>query len=111
MLGGALGHFFRPAFFYPIVPDFLPKQFVVYASGVPELLIGLAVLYPRTRAAAGLGFACLCAAFLPLHLWDLVRETPAITPHAAAIVRVFIQFFLIWIGWRLWTTRGAASKA
>ena len=102
MLLGAYGHFFKPEMFFPIVPDFLPKREVVILSGIPELLIGLGVLWPRTRALAGLGFMLLCLCFLPLHLWDLVRDDPAITPQSAAILRVFVQFLLIWIGWRVW---------
>lgn len=102
MIAGGIGHFIKPEAFYPIVPDFLPKKFVVYASGIPELIIGLAVLWPRTRAAAGLGFAALCTAFLPLHVWDLFRENPAITPQSAAIFRVLVQFFLIRVGYALW---------
>ena len=85
-----------------LCPGFYRKKFVVLASGIPELIIGLAVLWPRTRAIAGLGFAVLCLAFLPLHVWDLFRDTPAITPHSAAIIRVFVQFFLIWTGWMLY---------
>lgn len=102
MLAGAIGHFFKPEAFYAIVPDFLPKKPVVILSGIPELLIGIGVLIPRTRALAGLGFTVLCMAFLPLHLWDLVRDNPAITPHSAAIIRVFVQFLLMWIGWTVW---------
>ena len=107
MLVGAYGHFVHPEFFYPLVPDFLPKWEVVILSGIPELLIGLGVLYPRTRALAGLSFSLLCVAFLPLHLWDLVRENPAITPYGVAVFRVFLQFFLIWVGWKVWQTRTA----
>lgn len=102
MIAGGFGHFLKPDMFYPIVPDFLPKKLVVYVSGAPELIIGFAVLWPRTRAVAGLGFALLCTAFLPLHVWDLFRENPAITQQSAAIIRVFVQFFLIWVGWTLY---------
>lgn len=102
MIAGGIGHFVKPEAFYPIVPDFFPKKFVVYATGIPELLIGLAVLWPRTRGIAGLGFALLCIAFLPLHVWDLFRENPAITPQSAAVTRVCVQFFLIWVGYSLW---------
>ena len=105
MLGGAYGHFFKPEFFYAIVPDLLPKKQVVYASGVPELLIGLAVLFPRTRALAGLGFAVLCLALLPLHIWDAFRDTPAFSPLSLAITRIGVQLILIAIGWRLWRQR------
>ncbi len=102
MLAGAWVHFFQPELFYKIVPDFLPKKEVVILSGIPELLIGIGVLIPKTRSLAGLAFAMLCLAFLPLHLWDLVRDDPAITPQSAAIIRVFVQFVLMWTGWQVW---------
>ena len=102
---GAYGHFVKPDMYYPIVPDFMPKKFVVYASGVLELIVGLLVLWPRTRALGGLGFAFLCVCFMPLHIWDLFRETPAITPLSAAIIRVALQLVFIWMGWRLWKLR------
>lgn len=102
MLAGGIGHMIKPEMFFPIVPDFLPKLAVVYVSGIVEIIIGVMVLLPRTRALGGLAFALLCLSFLPLHLWDLVRDNPAITPLNAAIVRVVVQFFLIWVGWTLW---------
>lgn len=103
MLFGAYGHFANPEFFYPFVPDFMPKKFVVYASGFVELLIGIAVLLPKYRHYAGLAFAALCLAFLPLHVWDLFRDNPAIAPLSAAIIRIIVQFILIAIGYKVWT--------
>lgn len=108
MLVGGVAHFIVPEFFYPLVPDFLPKWEVVILSGIPEILIGLGVLWPRTRALAGLGFTLLCLAFLPLHIWDLFRDNPAITPYPVAVFRVFLQFVLMWIGWQLWRQRSAS---
>jgi uncharacterized membrane protein len=102
MLVGGTAHFLIPEYFYSIVPNFLPKKFVVYASGVPEILIGLGVLWPKTRHIAGLGFSLLCLSFLPLHIWDLFRDDPAITPFSAAIIRVVLQGVFIWIGWKVW---------
>lgn len=98
MLAGGIGHLVKPEVFYPIVPDFLPKKEVVLITGIPEILIGLGILIPKTRALAGLAFAILCAAFMPLHIWDLFRESPAITPQSAAIVRVALQVLLIAVG-------------
>lgn len=108
MLVGGVAHMLVPEKFYPIVPDFFPKLSVVYISGIVEIIIGLMVLFPKTRALGGLAFALLCLGLLPLHLWDLVRDNPAVAPLGAAIIRVFVQFFLIWIGWRLWK-RGQAT--
>lgn len=103
MLVGGTAHMIVPHFFFPFVPDFLPQLGVVYVSGLIELAIGIAVLFPKTRAKAGLAFAALCLAFLPLHVWDLLREEPIITPTSAAIFRIIWQFVLIGAGWYLWT--------
>lgn len=51
---------------------------------------------------AGLAFAALCASYLPLHIWDLFRDDPVITPHSAAIIRVVVQVIGIGIGWLVW---------
>jgi hypothetical protein len=51
---------------------------------------------------AGLAFAALCAGYLPLHIWDLFRGDPVITPYAAAIIRVVVQLLFIGIGWLVW---------
>lgn len=102
MLGGGVAHFLYPASFHAIVPDVFPKNFVVYTSSAVEICIGLAILIPKFRAAAGLAFAALCLGFLPLHLWDFVRPDPVFTPIISAVIRVAVQFLLIWIGWRVW---------
>lgn len=104
LLGGAL-HMIAPEAFFRIVPDGLPKLAVVYISGLVELAIGAAVLIPRTRAHAGLAFALLCAAFLPLHVWDFFRPDPIFDVPYAASIRILIQFGLIALGLWLWKRR------
>jgi hypothetical protein len=37
--------------------------------------------------------------FLPLHVWDVFRDKPAIGSHQIALIRLPIQFLLIFIGW------------
>lgn len=64
VLAGIL-HFAIPRAYESIVPDWLPaRRAVVQASGVAEILGGLAVLHPRTRRAGGaLSVATLLAVF------------------------------------------------
>jgi uncharacterized membrane protein len=104
LLGGTL-HLVTPETFFPIVPEPLPAYFVVYASGVVELAIGVGVLVPRTRAFAGLAFAVLCAGFLPLHVWDFFRADPIFPVPYWASLRIIVQLALIGMGLYLW--RGA----
>lgn len=109
MLAGGAAHFFRADQFVPLVPSFLPAGPVIAATGLLQLAIGLAALWPGTRRLAGLSFAALCLAYLPLHLWDFVRPDPVFAPVGAAVVRVVVQLLFIGAGWEL--SRRAASPA
>ena len=102
MGSGTLLHFRNPTYLLGFIPWSLPALPIIYVTGVVELVIAIAALVPRTRGVAGLAFAALCAGYLPLHIWDLFRDDPVITPHAAAIIRVVVQFLFIGIGWLVW---------
>jgi uncharacterized membrane protein len=102
MLAGGVLHLVTPETFYPIVPDWLPEGPVVVLSGLVELLIGLCILVPRARAAAALGFAVLCAVFLPLHGWDFFRPDPVFAVPVLASGRIGVQLLLIALGLWLW---------
>ena len=102
MLSGGIAHMIWPQAFYRIVPDFLPELWVVYISGIVEIVIGLAVLVPSHRKWAGLSFAVLCAGFLPLHIWDFFRLDPVFDVPVAASIRIAVQFGLIGLGLFLW---------
>ncbi|MBI1186060.1 MAG: hypothetical protein GC206_01735 [Alphaproteobacteria bacterium] len=111
MLTGGVLHLVVPEFFFRLVPEPLQKLAVVYLSGVAELAIGAGVLLPRMRAFAGLSFALLCAAYLPLHLWDFFRPDPIFAPPYAAGARCLIQLILIALGLSLWRRRKRPASA
>ncbi|WP_299679922.1 hypothetical protein [uncultured Tenacibaculum sp.] len=94
-------HFYKPKFYYPIIPAFFPKLFVTYASGIVELVIGLGLCIPNYQKYAALGMALLMIAFLPLHIWDITREKPAMKTKKGAYIRLVIQFVLIAWAWFL----------
>ncbi len=102
MIGGGLAHLAAPAGFAPLVPPFLPAIPVLVAAGLVQIAIGGAALWPKTRAWGGLAFALLCAAYLPLHLWDFFRPDPVFAPPVAATLRVLVQGLFIWAGLTLW---------
>jgi uncharacterized membrane protein len=100
MIWAGVTHFLKPTFYVPFVPDFLPvrEAFVALSGGV-EILLGIAALVPRLRPTAGWGIMVLMFAFLPVHVWDVFRSAPAIGSHAAALIRLPIQFvFILWAG-------------
>lgn len=101
MLAGGITHLAAPEIFFPIVPSIFPARLAVLGSGLGELAIGLAVLIPRFRARAGLAFALLCFAYMPLHLWDFIRPDPIFHPWPLAVARVLLQVGFIAAGLQL----------
>ncbi len=102
MLGGGFGHLSAPQNFAGFVPPFLPVGPVIVLSGLVELLIGAAVLWPRIRAKAALAFSALCLCYTPLHVWDFFRPDPVFAPASSAFFRLMLQAAFITAGWWLW---------
>jgi uncharacterized membrane protein len=111
MIAGGGAHLAAPANFAALVPAFLPATPVILATGVLQIVIGLASLLPRTRSIGGLAFAILCAAYLPLHLWDFFRPDPVFAPPVAAGIRVVVQLAFIGAGYALWKRTRALPEA
>lgn len=108
MIGGGIAHLAAPQGFVALVPPFLPAIPIILVAAVVQILIGGAAILPRTRALSGLAFAILCAAYMPLHLWDFFRTDPVFTPPVAATRRVVVQGLFIWAGVSLWRRNKAA---
>ncbi len=98
ILGGVM-HFVNPAMYDPFIPDFLPKVFINYASGLLEVAVGIAAMTPSYRAWGTLAILLLMLAFLPLHIMDVFKEHPAIGNHQLALIRLPIQLVLITWAW------------
>jgi uncharacterized membrane protein len=62
-------HFAVPRVYESMVPERLPaRRAVVYASGVAEIVGGLAVLHPRTRRAGALWSVATLLAVFPANV-------------------------------------------
>lgn len=101
MLMSAVNHIRNPEFYEPMIPSFIPPLFANIVAAIAEALVGIALLIPTYRRWGGLGFFLLMVAFLPIHIWDLMKETPAVGSTNAAIIRLLVQFVLIYAGWWL----------
>ncbi|MCH2111147.1 MAG: hypothetical protein MK135_17645 [Polyangiaceae bacterium] len=102
MFLSAVAHVVAPEAYAPLIPPFLPVLPANYLASFLEALVGVALLKKQWRAWGGLGFGLLMVGFLPLHIWDLTRDEPFVGSTWAAAARLFAQFFLIFLGWRLW---------
>ena len=102
MVSGGINHFLKPEMYFPFFPDFLPKEFLNYAAGAIEIIVGIAAFVPNFRKMACLAILIMMIGFLPLHIWDIFRDNPAIGSHSAAMVRLPVQFVLIIWAWYIW---------
>ena len=98
-------HFTDPVWFEPIVPVILGNSRIwVYISGVPEVLLGVAILIPKYRTWAGPSIAVLLIIlyWANLNMWinniPLNGQTYAATWHVlrglAQIILISIAFWL-----------------
>lgn len=101
MLLAGINHFRKPGFYKPIIPRvFLAyKKPVILLSGIVEILAGLGLFFVTTRYYAAILVLVLMLAFLPLHIWDLGRERPAMGSKRNAFIRLILQFVLIAWAW------------
>lgn len=91
-------HFLKPEFYEPFVPGFLPyKTMVIYASGFLEAFFGLLLIVPRYAKLGATGILLLLLVFLPVHIWDVFSDAPAIGSKRAANIRLPVQ--LLFIAW------------
>ena len=77
MILAGIQHFRDPAMYGPIIPDALPKDLITYISGAVEILFGAGLFFRRVLLMASMGVLILMIGFLPLHLWDVFRDEPA----------------------------------
>jgi uncharacterized membrane protein len=93
------------------VPDWMPldDDFVVLASGVVEIALGLALIaLRRQRAAVGLVVAGFFVVVFPGNIAQYVEGTDAfgLDSDAKRLVRLFFQPVLVI--WALWSTGAGA---
>lgn len=112
-----VAHFLVPRRFARVVPPGLPRpRALVYVSGVAEAVLGVGVLFRRTRRASAWGIVALLVAVFPANVYmatddvtaELVPERYAGVARIAAWVRLPLQGVLILWAW-LYT--GADAEA
>ena len=98
MIYAGIQHFIKPLYYTPFVPAFLPYEIsIIYISGLLEIIFGFFLFIPKYAKLASTGILLLLLIFLPIHIWDVFSEAPAIGSHKAALIRLAVQ--LLFIGW------------
>ena len=92
-------HFTGPQYFLEIVPPKLPfKLFLVYLTGLIEVVGGAAILVPKTRKAGAYLLIFLLVSVFPANIYLYVSETPQSLlgiSEADALIRMPFQIPLI----------------
>ncbi len=101
-------HFVNPSFFDAIVPPWVPgsERAATYASGVAEVLVGVGIVFARTRRLALWSAAALFVAVYPANLymaWDW--RDRELSERLVAYGRLPLQIPLVW--WAIVAARRA----
>lgn len=109
-------HFVVPELYVQIVPPVLPGRLaLVYVSGLAEMVLGLGLLFERTRRIAAWGIVALLIAIFPANVYMAVGGVVIEgTPFGSGVVdpspavrwgRLPLQGVLI--AWAWWYTRAS----
>ena len=96
-------HLIKPEFFKHFIPNFLPKRAVNSIFGIIEIALGMGLFFNQTVKEAAMGIFVLMWFFLPIHIWDLTKERPAIGSKKLAIIRIPFQFVLLYLSYLIYT--------
>ena len=105
-------HFTDPEFFLAIVPPFLLfKIEIVYLSGILEILMGLCLMFKKTRKIGALGILVLQILVFPANVYLYISELPQEILNISkdqAMIRMPFQIPLIILS--LWHSQEKSSK-
>ena len=96
-------HIIKPNVFKHFIPKGFPKLLVNYVVGVLEAAVGIGLFIPSFSSYAAIGIIVLLILFLPIHIWDVTRERPAIGSKQRAFIRIPLQFLLIFGAYYIYT--------
>ena len=90
-------HFARPTFYLRSMPPWVPyHSFWVYASGVVEIALGVALLFPSTQVGAAWGIILLLIGVFPANVYMYTSGKFRRIPRFLLLLRLPLQLVLIW---------------
>ncbi len=97
-IAAGVNHFLHTSMYASIMPPWLPRQkFLIYASGVFEILLGIFLMPLQTRRFAVYSIIALLIAVFPANIQMSINYYRSHNPYLwLTIVRLPLQFLLIW---------------
>jgi len=102
---GGIAHFTKTEFYLKAMPSYLPlHEFIVYASGLLEIMLGVLLVFSKTTRKAALGIILLFIAVFPanINMYINHQDFPEMS-ETTLLFRLPIQLLLI--GWAYIYTR------
>ncbi|MCZ4221693.1 DoxX family protein [Pedobacter rhodius] len=107
-----INHFISTAAYYVIMPEWLPAHgFLIYLSGIIEIVLGFLLLFSRSRKTASILIILMLIAFVPAHIY-MIQKAPfmlgkiLVTPFVAW---ARLPFQVLFIGWAWYYYRDSAK--
>jgi uncharacterized membrane protein len=98
--GVGLAHFIALEGFERFLPNWMPyRGFWVISTGILEVGLAVGLMVERTRRWAGILAIALLLMYTPLHVVDVLRDTPVIGPKPVAIARLPLQLVFLYMAW------------
>ena len=105
-------HFLDVEYFVSIVPNYISwKKEAVFVSGFFEILLGILLLFHKTRKLAAWGIIVLLIAVFPANIYLYVSEVPREILNISkidALIRIPFQIPLVIISY--WHSKKTSSK-
>ena len=92
-----LNHFRIPDFYLQMMPPYLPEPlFLIYLSGIIEVLFGVLLFFQKTRKFAAFGIILMLIAFFSVHIYMYQQGGAQFqVPDFILLIRMPFQFVLI----------------
>ncbi len=106
-------HLANPEFFLAIIPPSLPEpELLNVVSGLAEIVLGVFLLEPRTRALAAWGTIALLIAVFPANIYAATANIGPDGPGSGAGTANWIRlpFQIVFIAWAWWYTLPEANQ-
>lgn len=111
LIVAGIGHFANTSEFIAQVPPWAPApEFIIYASGILEIMLGVALLtVPKYRVYVGLLISGFFVVIFPGNISQFVTQTDAfgLDSDLARFIRLLFQPLLVFLA--IWST-GAWTK-
>jgi uncharacterized membrane protein len=93
-----INHFIKPKIYLRIMPNYLPNhKLLVILSGIVEILLGVALCFPKTKNISLYLIITMLLVFFTVHFYMLTnKKASSGLPKWLLVLRIPLQFLLVY---------------